>query len=184
MRVSTRNTAQTILQLFLDIIKVFGCPYQVQGDRGSENVDLCTWIIMYCGPNRASFMWGTWVSICYHSHILKSNPMPIALRIILRSRGCGSKQVTTLPAAGRPSLPTLRGFTASIGTIPTTSGSLPPLPQRYPERMCEVPDGLELSLHIRKERNMSPEVHTKCQSPNSAYCPILNRSSGCWARPF
>ena len=59
MRVSTRNTAQTVLNLFLDAINEFGCPYRVRGDRGSENVDLCTWMIMYRGPNRASFMWGT-----------------------------------------------------------------------------------------------------------------------------
>jgi len=59
MRVSTRNTAQTVLKLFLDVIEVFGCPYRVRGDRGSENVDLCTWMIMHRGPNRASFMWGT-----------------------------------------------------------------------------------------------------------------------------
>lgn len=63
MRVSTNNTAKTVLQFFLDIIKKFGCPYRVRGDRGSENVDLCTWMIMYRGPNRASFMWGTYVLI-------------------------------------------------------------------------------------------------------------------------
>lgn len=59
MQVSSSNTAQTVLKLFLDIIKVHGCPSRVRGDRGSENVDLCTWMIMYRGPNRASFMWGT-----------------------------------------------------------------------------------------------------------------------------
>lgn len=63
MRASSRNTAQTVLKLFLDSIKVYGCPYRVRGDRGSENVDLCTWMIMYRGPNRASFMWGTYVLI-------------------------------------------------------------------------------------------------------------------------
>ena len=56
MRVSTRNLAQTVPKLFLDVIEVFGCPYHVRGDRGSENVDLCTWMIMHHGPNRASFM--------------------------------------------------------------------------------------------------------------------------------
>ena len=55
---SSSNTAQTLLELFLNIIKEFGCPYRVWGDRGAENVDLCTWMIMYRGPNRASFMWG------------------------------------------------------------------------------------------------------------------------------
>jgi hypothetical protein len=63
MRVSSSNTAQRVLELFLDAIKQFGCPSRVHGDRGSENVDLCTWMIMYRGPNRASFMWGTYVLI-------------------------------------------------------------------------------------------------------------------------
>lgn len=59
MRVSTDNTAQTVLSFFLQAIATFGCPSRVRGDRGSENVDVCTWMIMYRGPNRASFMWGT-----------------------------------------------------------------------------------------------------------------------------
>lgn len=59
MKVSTNNTAQAVLALFLDAISKFGCPSRVRGDRGSENVDVCTWMIMYRGPNRASFMWGT-----------------------------------------------------------------------------------------------------------------------------
>ena len=59
MRVSSSNTAQTVLKLFLQAIKEFGCPSRVRGDRGAENVDLCTWMILYRGPNRASFMWGT-----------------------------------------------------------------------------------------------------------------------------
>ena len=61
MRASTCNTAQTVLNLFLDAIAAYQCPSRVRGDRGSENVDLCTWMIMYRGPNRASFMWGTYV---------------------------------------------------------------------------------------------------------------------------
>ncbi|KAF9642920.1 hypothetical protein BDM02DRAFT_3192471 [Thelephora ganbajun] len=36
----------------------FGCPYRIRGDKGLENIDLCTWMIMFQGPNRASFMWG------------------------------------------------------------------------------------------------------------------------------
>ena len=59
MQVSSSNTAQKVLKLFLGAIERFGCPSRVRGDRGSENVDLCTWMIMYRGPNRASFMWGT-----------------------------------------------------------------------------------------------------------------------------
>jgi len=59
MRATTMNTAQTVLSLFLQAIAAFGCPSRVRGDRGSENVDVCTWMIMYRGPNRASFMWGT-----------------------------------------------------------------------------------------------------------------------------
>ena len=59
MKVSTSNTARVVLALFLEAIEAFGCPSRVCADRGSENVDVCTWMIMYRGPNRASFMWGT-----------------------------------------------------------------------------------------------------------------------------
>ena len=59
MRVSSSNTTKTVLKLFLESIEKFGCPYWVRGDRGSENVDLCTWMIIYQGPSHASFMWGT-----------------------------------------------------------------------------------------------------------------------------
>lgn len=58
MEVSTSNTAQRVLALFLKAIAAFGCPSHVRRDRGSENVDVCTWMIMYRGPNHASFMWG------------------------------------------------------------------------------------------------------------------------------
>ena len=59
MKVSTGNTAKVVLALFLEAIKAFGCPSRVRADHGSENVDVCTWMIMYRGPNCASFMWGT-----------------------------------------------------------------------------------------------------------------------------
>lgn len=59
MNVSTSNTAATVLGFFVKAVESWGCPSRVRGDRGSENVDVCTWMIMRRGPNRASFMWGT-----------------------------------------------------------------------------------------------------------------------------
>ncbi|KAG0696814.1 hypothetical protein DFH29DRAFT_1071949 [Suillus ampliporus] len=37
----------------------FGTPSRVRGDRGGENLDVATHMIMRNGPRRASFMWGS-----------------------------------------------------------------------------------------------------------------------------
>lgn len=59
MEPGTSNSAKVVLDLFLRAIKKYGCPSRVRGDRGGENIDLSTFMIMYRGPNRASFMWGS-----------------------------------------------------------------------------------------------------------------------------
>jgi hypothetical protein len=121
MRVSTRNTAQTVLKLFLETIKEYGCPYRVRGDRGSENVDLCTWMIMYRGPNRASFMWGTYV-LCTVGNI-STFSSKIGLPITPGLKGFGLRAGGTLHVAGGPFSIALNGCTSSIGTTHITFGS-------------------------------------------------------------
>jgi len=61
MRASNNNRAATVLDLFLQAIQVYGTPSRVRGDRGGENINLAIWMIMFRGPNRASFMWGSYV---------------------------------------------------------------------------------------------------------------------------
>lgn len=52
--------------MFIDAILEHGVPSRVRGDRGGENRDVSFLMIILCGLNRASFMWGpsvfnTWI---------------------------------------------------------------------------------------------------------------------------
>lgn len=62
LRASTDNKASTVLALFLDAVTKYGTPSRCRGDRGGENVEVCVWMIMRRGANRASFMWGSCVN--------------------------------------------------------------------------------------------------------------------------
>ena len=55
----TDNSASTVQNLFLQSIDRYGTPSRVRGDRGAENLEVSTWMIMYRGPSRGSFLWGT-----------------------------------------------------------------------------------------------------------------------------
>lgn len=59
MEPATNNRSKTVLRLFLKAVRAYGCPSRLRGDRGGENIDVSIWMIMYRGPNRASFMWGS-----------------------------------------------------------------------------------------------------------------------------
>ncbi|KAG6374552.1 hypothetical protein JVT61DRAFT_3897 [Boletus reticuloceps] len=52
------NRAQTVLNLFLTAIEIYGTPTCVCGDRGGKNMDVAVWMIRHCGPNQSSFLWG------------------------------------------------------------------------------------------------------------------------------
>ena len=62
MRVSTNNLSSTVLDVFLEAVERYGAPSRLRGDRGGENVDVSVWMIMRRGQNRASFMWGRYLS--------------------------------------------------------------------------------------------------------------------------
>ena len=59
LRASTNNHASTVLALFEESIKAHGCPSRVHGDRGGGNIAVAVRMIMYQGPGRGSFLWGS-----------------------------------------------------------------------------------------------------------------------------
>ncbi|KAF5309236.1 hypothetical protein D9619_012711 [Psilocybe cf. subviscida] len=58
LRASTNNSADTVLNMFIEAITTHGVPSRVRGDRGGENRDVAILMILLRGLNRASFMWG------------------------------------------------------------------------------------------------------------------------------
>jgi hypothetical protein len=48
-----------VLDLFKSAVGEYGMPSQVRGDRGGENIDVATYIIMKNGTHHASFIWGS-----------------------------------------------------------------------------------------------------------------------------
>jgi len=65
LRASSNNRATTVLSVFLSGTQEFGIPSQVRGDRGGENVQVAYWMERYRGPGRGSYLWGTYVSLCF-----------------------------------------------------------------------------------------------------------------------
>jgi hypothetical protein len=59
MRASNNNSADTVLDVFVEAIQEYGVPSRVRGDRGGENRDVSILMILLRGVNRASFMWGS-----------------------------------------------------------------------------------------------------------------------------
>lgn len=59
MQASTNNHSKTVLDIFLQAVDKYGMSSRVRGDRGGENVDVSVWMILWCGPNQAFFMWGS-----------------------------------------------------------------------------------------------------------------------------
>ena len=59
LHASTNNTANTVLQLFLNAIQKYGVPSRMRADRGGENIEVSVWMIKHRGALRASFMWGS-----------------------------------------------------------------------------------------------------------------------------
>ncbi len=62
LRAHTNNLGSTVRDLFLESVNEYGAPSRVRGDRGAENLEVSTWMIMHRGPSRGSFLWGTCVS--------------------------------------------------------------------------------------------------------------------------
>ena len=59
LRASNNNRSATVLDLFKSAASEHGMPSRVCGDRGGENLDVATYMIMKRGPRHASFIWGS-----------------------------------------------------------------------------------------------------------------------------
>ena len=59
LKASNNNRSATVLTLFRASITKFGLPSRMRGDRGGENVDVATAMVLLRGRNRGSFLWGT-----------------------------------------------------------------------------------------------------------------------------
>ena len=58
IRAHDNNRAETVLELFLDLIDVHGIPSRIRGDHGTENVRVAEWMEMHRGLGRGSYIWG------------------------------------------------------------------------------------------------------------------------------
>lgn len=58
IRASSNNRASTVLDVFREAVERYGVPSRIRVDRGGENIDTATLMILVRGPNRASAMWG------------------------------------------------------------------------------------------------------------------------------
>jgi hypothetical protein len=58
LKASTNNRATTVFDLFLEAHEEYGMPSHMRGDRGGENIDVATYMVMQNGPNHGSFLWG------------------------------------------------------------------------------------------------------------------------------
>ena len=52
--------------MFQDAVGEYGLPSRVRGDHGGENQDVSIYMIILCGLNHVSFMWG---SSTHNTHI-------------------------------------------------------------------------------------------------------------------
>ena len=64
---------ETVLNLFLSAVDIYGVPSRVWGDHG-ENIKIAAWMEAFCGERRGSYIWGRSVvlSVCSPIQALKS----------------------------------------------------------------------------------------------------------------
>jgi hypothetical protein len=58
LRAHDNNRARSVLDFFLDIISVHGCPSRVRDDHGVENVRVADYMEERMGRDRGSYIWG------------------------------------------------------------------------------------------------------------------------------
>ena len=68
IRASDNNRAETVLDLFMDVVANHGLPSRVRGDHGMENIRVAEYMEAVNGPNRGSYIWGRCVFLsCVHA---------------------------------------------------------------------------------------------------------------------
>jgi len=58
LRASNNNMGQTVLDLFLQAVGVYGVPNRLRGDHGVENILVAAWIEDFRGTGQGSYIWG------------------------------------------------------------------------------------------------------------------------------
>jgi len=58
IRAHNNNRAETVLQLFLDLIKQHGVPSRTRGDHGGENILVARHMEEVRSAGRGSYIWG------------------------------------------------------------------------------------------------------------------------------
>ena len=58
MRAHNNNRAQTVLDLFMEAVRMYGLPSHVHGDHGTENLHVALYMKEVRGVERGSYIWG------------------------------------------------------------------------------------------------------------------------------
>ena len=56
---------ETVLNLFLSAVNIYGIPSRVRGDHGVENIRIAAWMEAFRGERRGSYIWGRPVLLCF-----------------------------------------------------------------------------------------------------------------------
>lgn len=65
IRASNNNRAQTVLDLFMEVVEEHGLPSRVRGDHGTENLLVAAFMESTRGVARGSYIWGRWAYIIH-----------------------------------------------------------------------------------------------------------------------
>ena len=63
MKASNNNRAETVLELFLELVRKYGVPSRARGDHGGENILVARWMEQVRGEGRGSYLWGPYVQL-------------------------------------------------------------------------------------------------------------------------